>query len=135
MRWRGPATPARDRLMERPYRHIDVERVGDVYCARLKQPKLNELQLDELADELNHLTAQDGCSKFVLSLGPEEPQFLYSVFLAQLVSLQRRLQARGGRLKLADVSPATLSIFDACHLTPLFDFAPNRQAAIDGFSG
>jgi anti-anti-sigma factor len=121
--------------MERPYRHIDVERVGDICCARLRQPKLDEAALYEMTDELNRLAAEDGCRKLVLSLGPKDPECLYSVFLAKLVALQRRMQAGGGALKLCDVSPVTRTIFDACRLTPLFDFAPDMAAAVKAFSG
>ncbi len=120
--------------MEQPYRHIEVEGIGDVHCIRLKQFKLDENGVYELGDELHHLAAQDSYRKVVLSLGPQEPQFLYSVFLAKLVTLQRRLQARGGKLKLADTSPETRAIFDACGLTGLFDFAADRAAAVAAFA-
>ncbi|MCC6418746.1 MAG: hypothetical protein IT429_10965 [Gemmataceae bacterium] len=119
--------------MERPYRHIEVERAGDVYCARLRQSRMDEDGLYELADELNDVAARDDCLKLVLSLGPETPEFLYSVFLAKLVALQRRFRARGGKLKLADLSEETVRVFDVCHLTPLFDFAPDRASAVEGF--
>ncbi len=120
--------------MDRPYRHIDVETAGDVHCVKLRETKLDENALYELTDELGALVGEDGCSKVVLTLGPEEPQFLYSVFLAKLVTLQRRLRAKGGALKLADVAADTVRIFDACRLTPLFDFQPDRAAALASFS-
>jgi anti-anti-sigma factor len=121
--------------MESPYRHLDVERAGDVFCARLRQPKLDEHGLYELGEDLNRLLGEDGCGKLVLSLGPEEPQCLYSIFLAKLVSLRRRLKAAGGGLKLCQVSPNTRKIFDVCGLTPLFEFHPDRAAAVAAFSG
>jgi anti-anti-sigma factor len=121
--------------MERPYRHIEVERHGDVFWIRLRQPKLEEGALHELSEDLNTLLAADGCTKLVFSLGPEEPQCLYSIFLAKLVGLQRRLKAAGGGLKLAEVSPDTLRIFDACGLTALFTFVPDKAAAIAAFAG
>jgi anti-anti-sigma factor len=77
--------------------------------------------------------SEDGCRKLLLSLGPEDPQFLYSVFLAKLVTLQRRLQAAGGALKLCDVSADTRRIFDACRLTPLFDIVADRAAGLAAF--
>lgn len=119
--------------MERPYRHIAIERAGDVHCVRLTEPKLDENGLHELSDELNRLLAEGGCRKLVLSLGPDEPQFLYSVFLAKLVGLQRRLQAVAGGLKLCHVGPDTMQIFEACRLTPLFAFYPDRAAAVAAF--
>jgi anti-anti-sigma factor len=119
--------------MDRPYRHIKLERTGDVHCVRLRHAKLDEAALYELADELISLITEDGCRKLLLSLGPEEPQFLFSVFLAKLVTLQRRLHANGGALKLADVSADTRRIFDACRLTSLFDFVPDRAAGLAAF--
>ena len=121
--------------MERPYRHIDVENRGDIFCIRLRQPQMDEAALHELSDDLGQLISEDGCCKLVMCLGPEEPQCLYSIFLAKLVALQRRLKAAGGGLKLCQVAPDTMRIFDACGLTPLFDFFPDQAAAIAAFSG
>src|SRR5262245_52591361 len=116
--------------MERPYRHIAVERTGDVWCVRLLQSRLEEPALYELCDELTQLVDRDGCRNLALSLGPEEPQFLYSVFLAKLVTLLRRLRAAGGGMILTDVGPDTRKIFEACRLVDLFDFKPDQAAAV-----
>jgi hypothetical protein len=121
--------------MERPYRHIEVERIGDVFCIRLRNPTIDETGLYELSDDLNHLLGNDGCRKLVFSLGPEGPQCLYSVFLAKLVALQRRLRAADGGLKLCEVGPETRRIFDACHLTSLFTFVADKAAAVAAFGG
>jgi anti-anti-sigma factor len=120
--------------MERPYKHIEIERPGDVFFLRLRQPKLEEAALYELCDELTRLVAEDGCRKMLLCLGPEEPQFMYSIFLAKLVTLQRRLQANGGALKLCNVGHDTMNIFDACGLARLFDFYPDKAAALQAFA-
>jgi stage II sporulation protein AA (anti-sigma F factor antagonist) len=120
--------------MERPYRHISVAWSGDVTCVRLRKVQFTEDELYELFDDLNQLVEQDGCRKLVLSLGPEEPQFLYSVFLAKLVSLQRRLNARNGGLKLCEVSPDTMKIFEVCRLDRLFEFHPDQNGGVTAFS-
>jgi len=116
--------------MEHPYRHLIVERHSDVWCARLATPRMLESQLEELSEEFNRIVNDEGCRKFVLSLGPQDPECLYSVFLAKLVSLQRRLEANEGVLKLADVSPVAQGIFAACHLEKIFDFIPTTEAAV-----
>src|SRR6266542_41229 len=75
---RQPAAPelsCRGSFMDRPYRHIEIDRTGDVHCVRLCQAKMDETALYELADELDRLVSADGCRKLLLSLGPEEPQF------------------------------------------------------------
>ena len=70
----------------------------------------------------------------VLVLGPPELEFLYSVFLAKLVSLQRRLRDVNGALKLAGAGSTTRGIFEACRLEALFDFADDEAAAIRAFA-
>ena len=120
--------------LEPPYRHLDVERRDDVWSARLRQTQLDEPSVHELGNELLTLVDTEGCRKLVLILGPDELVCLYSVLLSKLVTLQKHLNAVGGGLKLAEVGPATLSIFEACRLSALFDFAPDRASAIAGFS-
>src|SRR5947209_3310925 len=99
--------------MDRPYRQISVARQGDVFCVRLLRRSMAEEDLHEFSDELNKLIEKDGCRKMVLNLGPDGPLCLYSIFLAKLVSLQRRLLQAGGGLQLAHVSPDIYKIFEA----------------------
>jgi len=120
--------------MESAYRHLDVEHLGDIYCIRLRRYRLDEPALHELGEEFKALVERDGCRKLILSLGPEHPECLFSLFLAKLVSLQRRMRERGGTLLIADAKPFTMGIFDACRLTSLFDFAPDRARAIEMLS-
>lgn len=119
--------------MSRPYRQITVERKNDVCCARLRQRRLDETQIHEFAEDLLGLVSDEGCTKLVLSLGPGAPECLYSVFLAKLISVQKRLRERGGAMKLCDASPDVLDVFDACKLREHFDFAPDMKTAVADF--
>jgi hypothetical protein len=121
--------------MEPPFRHITVDREGDVFCVSLRRSQMTEQQILELADELLSLVTDEGCRKMVLSLGPGELECLYSVFLAKLVMLRRYLMERNGMLKLCDTSPATLGVFEACRLKEYFDFLPDRASAVAALSG
>jgi len=116
--------------MTRPYHYIDVERRGEVFCTRLRKPQLDETQIHELAGELRQLVTDESCRKMALSLGPDSPQCLYSVFLAKLITLQRLLHEQEGELVLCDVSPPVRSIFATCCLDQLFRFLPNFDAAV-----
>jgi hypothetical protein len=120
--------------MDRPWKQLEVERQGEVHCARLQHVQMDETQLQDLSVELNRLIDEEGCRKLVLSLGPPDPLCLYSVFLAKLVSLQRRLNQAGGGLKLAHVSPDTYRIFEACRLHSIFEFHPDKQTAMNAFA-
>src|SRR5207302_7692877 len=75
-------------VMERPFKQIEFEQHGDVYCVRLAHTQLDEAGLEELSAEIARLIDENGCRKMVMSLGPEDPLCLYSVFLAKLVNLQ-----------------------------------------------
>lgn len=116
--------------MIRTCRLIDVEQRGDVFCVRLSQPRLDEPMIYELAVELRSLVTGGGCRRMALSLGPESPECMYSVFLAKLITLQRVLREHGGELALCHVQPAVRDIFAACCLEHLFVFLPDFDAAV-----
>ncbi len=116
--------------MIRPYCHIDIERRGEVVCVRLRQTRLDEAMIFELAADLRGLVLDGGCRKMALSLGPDAPECLYSVFLAKLISLQRGLREHDGELVLCHVQPVVRNIFEACCLDRLFCFLPDFDAAV-----
>jgi hypothetical protein len=116
--------------MTRPYRYLKIERRGEAFCTSLCQTQLDELMVHELAGELHRLVLDDGCRKLALSLGPEAPECLYSVFLANLITLQRELREHQGELVLCYVPPPVREIFAACALEKLFHFLPDYEAAV-----
>jgi hypothetical protein len=121
--------------MDRPYRHIDVERREDVFCVHIRHRKLPEYEVLEMADELIHLVQNQGCKKLALSLGPETLECLFSLFFARMVSLRRKLSDHGGRVVFFEATPETMSVFEAAHLKEYFDFAPNEAAAVADLAG
>jgi anti-anti-sigma regulatory factor len=120
--------------MSRPYRLIAVERRGDVCCVRLRLARMDEAEVYELANELLAL-ADEGCPKVALSLGPDGPACMYSVFLAKLMTVQRVFGERGGELVLCEVSPVTRTAFAASRLDEKFQFLPDFDAAVAHFAG
>ena len=119
--------------MSRHYRQIEVDQHGDVFCARLRNPRLNEEDIYDFSEDILQLIDEDGCRKLVLDFGPKNPLCLFSIFLAKLVSIKRRLEKNGGGLKLAGVGPETYHIFEVCNLHNLFDFSPDQQTALAEF--
>lgn len=117
------------------YRHIHVTRHGDVFGVRLKHARLEEEEIHQLADEISSLVTQEGCRKLLLSLGPETPYCLYSVFLAKLVSLRHLLKNAGGEMALCDVGPNAYSTFLASKLAGEFLFVDTFAAGLAHFAG
>lgn len=120
-------------MSQQPYRLIDVQRRGEVWCVRLRRPRLEETEIYELANELLRLVS-DGCRKLALALGPNGPDCIYSVFLAKMMTVQRVLGEQGGSLVLCEVSPVTRTVFAASQLDKQFHFLPDFDAAVAHFA-
>jgi hypothetical protein len=114
-------------------RFTEVERRGDVFCARLTRDRLDQPEIGDLMEELENLL-QDGCRKLALSLGPRPPECLYSMFLAKLLHLQRVLHEHGGALVICHAAPAVREIFACCRLDTLFTFVDDFDAAVAHWS-
>jgi len=119
--------------MDRPYHYIDVERHDGAACVKLRQTSFDDAELEELGAEIGRLVDEEGCRRLVLILGPGHPQCLYSVFLAKLVNLQKRLESDNGQLALAHLSLATYAVFQAAGLERFFAFYPHQAAALNAF--
>jgi hypothetical protein len=118
-----------------PYRLITVERQGDVFCVRLRRPRLEEPEIYQFADEVLDLCTSQGCRRLALSLGPGRPDCMYSVFLSKLVTVQRRLHELGGEMVLCEVAPVVQTIFEAAKLDTQFLFVPDFAAALARWAG
>jgi predicted nucleotidyltransferase len=112
------------------YQFINLDQQGDVFCVRLKNPRVADGEMEALGEELRRLVDEEQARKVVFSLGPEEPECLISVFLAMLIRLQRRLYDLGGVLALAQVSEHTRGIFRAAGIERFFQFYADPASAV-----
>ena len=117
-----------------PYRLIQVECRGDVFCVRLKHTRLEEIEIQEFGEEMVSLSDRHGCRHLALSLGPETPYCLFSVFLSRLVSIRNAYQKLGGGFVLCEVGTQTYSTFTACRLQGEFVFLPDFAATVRHFA-
>src|SRR5438094_506505 len=120
---------SKDLSMQRTYQFIRYEIKGDVFCVALQQPAVHDHEIEDFGAELGRLIDEENCRKMVLLLGPEEPECLYSVLLAKLINLQRRLESAGGRLVLAHVSANVRDLFRTAGIEKFFQFYPDQQSA------
>jgi hypothetical protein len=96
----------------------------------LRSYQIAEMEIHEVCEELVALGQEEGCLGVALSLGPESPECLYSVFLAKLYWAQRVLSDQGRGMVLCEVEPAVRTIFEAAKLDDRFRFAPDFDAAV-----
>lgn len=110
--------------------HISVEKHGDVSVVRMRNFRMLEPELMEMADEIVSLIEDKGCRKLIFCLGPGDVACLYSIFLAKLVMIRRHVLEKGGLIRIAQASENTKNVFRACDLDKLLTFVPDLDAAI-----
>lgn len=116
--------------MDRPYVYLSVARHGTTSVVHLAQLKYDDLMLDQLGVELGRLLDEEGCRSLILSLGPEDPDCLYSVFLAKLIHIKKRLEQSGGTLLLTDLSDHTRQLLQVAGLERFFTAVPDTETAL-----
>ena len=81
------------------YKRLDVNEVGDVTVVRFKDKKIVEdINIEELGRELFQLVEQDNRKKLLLNFSSVD--FLSSSALGKLITLEKKVRANGGVLKL-----------------------------------
>ena len=66
----------------------------------------------------------------IFDLGNNSPSVLFSLFLAKLVLVHRKLLEANGAMRLCAVKPHIMEVFQACRLENYFEFAPDRESAL-----
>ena len=111
-------------------RHLSCEKLGDVWIVRMRNFRMLEPELMEMADEVVSLIEDDGCRKLVFCLGPGDVACLYSIFLAKLVMIRRHILEKGGVIRIAQASENTKNVFRTCDLDKILTFVPEVEPAV-----
>jgi len=114
------------------YRHLDVGRVGDVTVIRFLDHKIIEdINIQELGQEMFHMVEVDGCNKMLLNFSSVD--FLSSAALGKLITLDKKMKAHGGVLKLSNIRPEIYEVFAITKLNRLFDIHDEEADALAAF--
>ncbi|MFN7813912.1 MAG: STAS domain-containing protein [Planctomycetia bacterium] len=114
------------------YRRIDASKVGDVTVVRFHDKKiLDEAGIQELGAELFGLVEVDNRRSIVLNFTNVE--FLSSAALGKLITLDRKVKAHQGRLKLSNIRPEILEVFQITKLHKIFDIRGEEAEAVAAF--
>ena len=106
------------------------QKIGDIVVIRCQGRIVVGAEITTLQLELEKLTQLT--KKVVLQLG--EVSFIDSVGLGALVRQFGVLQAKGGDLKLCQVSPFLLKVLQVTNLLRIFHVYPSEAEAIQAFS-
>ena len=113
-------------------RRIDIEQIGDVTVAKFVDKKiLDENNIQMIGNQLFGLVEEDGRKKIVLDFTSVE--YLSSAALGKLITMDKKVKAVGGQLRLCSIRPDIYEVFAITRLNKLFDIRDDQEAALAGF--
>ena len=113
-------------------RHLHVSEAGDVTVVRFVDRKiLDEANIQELGQELFDLVEQEQRSKLLLNFSTVE--FLSSAALGKLITLDKKMKAHRGKLRLSNIRPEIYEVFAITQLNKLFDIKDDEADALAAF--
>ena len=110
---------------------IYVSDVGEVSVVQFRDRKiLDESNIQEMGRELFELVEQKR-AKILLNFMNVE--FLSSAALGKLITLDKKLKAAKGQLKLSNIRPEIYEVFAITRLNKLFDIHDDEADALATF--
>ena len=114
------------------YKRLDVNEVGDVTVVRFRDQKIIEdINIQELGRELFELLEVEKREKLLLNFSSVD--FLSSAALGKLITLEKKVKANGGVLKLSNIRPEIYEVFAITKLNRLFDIKDDEADALAAF--
>ena len=114
------------------HRRLEVSEMGDVTVVRFVDRKiLDEASIQELGNELFQLVEQEQRGKLVLNFSKVD--FLSSAALGKLITLNKKVKSRSGKLKLCNIRPEIYEVFAITKLNKLFDIKDDEAEALAAF--
>lgn len=114
------------------YRRLTVSENGVVTVVRFIDKKiLDESNIQEMGEELFRLVEKENRKLMLLNFANVE--FLSSAALGKLITLDKKVKAHGGRLKLSNIRPEIREVFTITRLDKLLDIKENETDALAAF--
>ena len=115
------------------YRRIGVTNNNGVAIVSFNDKKiLDEASIQELGAELFGLVEQHNMGDILLNFTNVE--FLSSAALGKLITLDRKVKASKGRMKMCNIRPEIFEVFQITKLNKVFDIRKDEAEAMTAFS-
>lgn len=119
--------------MPDPNAGLMVQKTGDVHIVEfLESSLLDQGNIEQIHAELRSLVEAAAVPKFVISF--ENVGFISSAVLGVLMSLNKKIQAAHGELRLANISPRILEVFKITRLDKIVKIYKTTDDALVKFS-
>jgi anti-anti-sigma factor len=109
---------------------LELDRGPDWLYMHLRPPNGKSAAEAPLAERICQQLEQSFCYRVVLEL--DDVPAVRSWMLNELVRLQKRVEEKGGTLRLCGLSPTNEAALKACHLLDHFPAFANRHDAVMG---
>ena len=114
------------------YRRLQASDVGEVCVVRFRDQKIIEdINIQEWGQELFQLVEVENRQKLLLNFSGVD--FLSSAALGKLITLDKKVKARSGTLKLCNIRPEIYEVFAITKLNRLFDIQEDESDALSSF--
>jgi anti-sigma B factor antagonist len=109
---------------------LDVRQQSGVRIIELRDRKiLDELVITRLGEQLSELVDSQPAPKLVLDF--QQVEHLSSAALGVLITLNKQVTERQGKLALANIQPQIFEVFKITRLNKLFNIQNTTQAAVE----
>ena len=92
---------------------------------------LDEANIAQIGDEIGNLIAADPSPRLLISFANVE--HLSSAALGALITINNKIRAKDGQLRLANINDQIMEVFQITKLDRLFQSHPGTQQALGSF--
>jgi anti-sigma B factor antagonist len=112
---------------------LNVTEQKDVKVVDFVENKiLDEANIAEIGQQLTALVESKDRQKILLDF--DNVDHLSSAALGMLINVNNKVKQHSGQLRLANIKPQIIEVFEITKLNKLFRIFPNRTEAIESFS-
>jgi len=113
-------------------RRLEVEDYGEITVVNFIDRKiLDEQNIQKIGEDLFSLIDELGRKKILLNFSNVE--YLSSAALGKFITLNKKVQASGGKLVMCNISDDIYEVFEITKLNKLFNIQKEEQTALQAF--
>jgi anti-sigma B factor antagonist len=104
------------------YQRLEISEGGDVTVVRFRDRRIDDVfQVKQVGEELYRLVEKGRHKRLVLDFSNVD--YLSSMLIGKLLSLNARIKARDGSIKLCSIRPEVSEVFDTCKFDRVFSIS------------
>jgi len=108
---------------------LDVRKQNEVAIVSFTTSRvLDQSNVQQLGEELDELVEKHGFTKVAMNF--EHVNYMSSAVMGKLVSFYKRLQKKGGDLRLSNINPNIYEIFEIMKFDELFEISETEEDAV-----